>query len=516
MICCGDTRGAANNGPADMSDPNTSKVVDAIFEAVDLNNDGYIDSDEADILCKSIFSASKITLNLKNYKTLLHQIDEVEPFGRIDKDEFNKFFTEQILTNESSVYDMSQSGLQNILTNVAVSKAQHKSYIIPCEQADVNRWYSKKKELGKGKYAAVELWAPNLATLTQELAENTPNQVAVKMFAKAKRSKKEVYDVIDEFLMMRHTIRRTGAHPNVVRMFQMMETPSSLYMMIEFVPGGDLYQLVKKKCLKESDGVHVSCQILQGLQYIHANDIIHLDLKPENVMVDQIVRPPYQVKIADFGLSEVMVDRSDGHDRFPGSPLYCSPEIFAKKRNYDEKTDIWAVGVMFHEMICGATPFRGVRKIQELGKMVREFQGFQIAGDKIAPVGGKRSTGDNIIKDWDRHDISLPSRKTLARLMQPNATNRPSATLILRDECYRNQTRTVIQTTDYTTEDWMHFKKILNKMQFELRTLTITGADLSTPSSNNSNSGRATVSRNSASTAELRQESNCGGDCSIM
>merc|ERR1711998_366326 len=128
-------------------------------------------------------------------------------------------------------------------------------------------------------------------------------------------------------------------------------------------------------------------QLLLGLQHLHSHHIIHSDLKPENVMVKNVRQSPYLIKIADFGLSEVIVDRSEGFNEWHGSPYYMAPELFWQQTNYDEKVDIWAVGIMLHEFFCGQPPIRASNR-PELKSNVIGFKGFRLVNGTVEPRVG--------------------------------------------------------------------------------------------------------------------------------
>merc|ERR1711865_1318494 len=89
----------------------------------------------------------------------------------------------------------------------------------------------------------------------------------------------------------------------------------------------------------EVESQWITVQLFKGLRHLHAKDIIHSDLKPENVMIDQARQHPYGIKIADFGLSEVLVDRAQGFTEWHGSPYYMAPELFRQDKLYDENVD---------------------------------------------------------------------------------------------------------------------------------------------------------------------------------
>ena len=369
--------------------------------------------------------------------------------------------------------------------------------------ASDSTWFRKSRTLGKGKYATVELWCPtqtksgdqsDMAAMLANLPKNTNGEaapVAVKTFPieyrdeknkKRTRKKMEVYDVIQEFLTMRHTLNRSGGHRNVVQLYALIETPKWLYLLLEFVSFGDLYQYTNKKEMKEADARVISCQILEGLQYIHANDIIHLDLKPENIMVYSAPKPgdgaeSWHVKIADFGLSEVVVERDAKHQRFPGSPLYCSPEVFSHDTHFDEKADLWAVGTIFFEMICYATPWTlpllrksKVDSIEKVKGRVLDFKGMSVANDKVSAFTGC-ATSVKMLEMMNKSHISAGAQRVIAHLLTSAHADRPNSSNVLNDEYYANTRHPTFQDFDMTTPEWQHLGRVVSKLTGSIRNL---------------------------------------------
>ena len=115
--------------------------------------------------------------------------------------------------------------------------------------------------------------------------------------------------------------------------------------------------------MKEKHALHYFYQILQGLNYLHSNNIIHRDIKPQNILIDK-----YNVcKIADFGFARYK-EEDTLLKTVCGSPLYMAPEII-KKQHYTESADIWSAGVLFYQMLTGSHPFK-CSSFYELSKLV--------------------------------------------------------------------------------------------------------------------------------------------------
>ncbi len=116
-------------------------------------------------------------------------------------------------------------------------------------------------------------------------------------------------------------------HPHIIKLYQVISTPTDIFMVMEFVSGGELFDyIVKHGKLKEGEARRFFQQIISGVNYCHRHMIVHRDLKPENLLLDKYLN----VKIADFGLSNMM---SDGEflRTSCGSPNYAAPEVISGK-----------------------------------------------------------------------------------------------------------------------------------------------------------------------------------------
>lgn len=155
-------------------------------------------------------------------------------------------------------------------------------------------------------------------------------------------------------------ILRQLYHKNVIQLYEVrnflikiIQTKTSLYLIMEYVNGGELYEYINaKKRLGEKETLKFFHQIVSGLEYIHQLNISHRDLKPENLLIDS----KRNLKIVDFGLSNIYKDYE--LLKTPcGSPCYAPPEMIAGKIYSGRISDIWSIGIILFVMICGYLPF---------------------------------------------------------------------------------------------------------------------------------------------------------------
>ncbi|KAJ8438927.1 hypothetical protein Cgig2_033814 [Carnegiea gigantea] len=142
-------------------------------------------------------------------------------------------------------------------------------------------------------------------------------------------------------------------HPHIIRLYEVIETPSDIYVVMEYVKSGELFDyIVEKGRLQEDEARNFFQQIISGVEYCHRNMVVHRDLKPENLLLDSY----HNVKIADFGLSNIM---RDGHflKTSCGSPNYAAPEVISGKLYAGPEVDVWSCGVILYALLCGTLPF---------------------------------------------------------------------------------------------------------------------------------------------------------------
>lgn len=144
-------------------------------------------------------------------------------------------------------------------------------------------------------------------------------------------------------------------HPNIIRLYDIWENRGELYLVMEYVEGGELFDYVSSNgALPEDEAVRLFRQMIAGLSYCHSFNICHRDLKPENILIDK----KRNVKLADFGMAalqptEKMLTTSCG------SPHYAAPEVISGKRYRGDKADVWSSGIILFAMLNGFLPFDG-------------------------------------------------------------------------------------------------------------------------------------------------------------
>ncbi|KAH9819947.1 hypothetical protein DFH28DRAFT_1105029 [Melampsora americana] len=188
-----------------------------------------------------------------------------------------------------------------------------------------------------GQYAAVKI-VPKHMLLSSRMSVNEAGAKADKMLLGIER----------EIVIM-----KLIEHPNVMRLYDVWETGSELYLIMEFVEGGELFDyLVSRGKLHEDEALHYFQQIICGVDYCHRFNICHRDLKPENLLLDN----ERNIKIADFGMAAL--EASDKLlETSCGSPHYASPEIVSGLTYHGSSSDIWSCGVILFALLIGRLPF---------------------------------------------------------------------------------------------------------------------------------------------------------------
>ncbi|GAA6064411.1 hypothetical protein JCM10212_001235 [Sporobolomyces blumeae] len=181
----------------------------------------------------------------------------------------------------------------------------------------------------------------------------TGQYAAVKIVPKPRRTQQEKADKLLLGIEREIVIMKLIEHPNVLRLMDVWETGSELYLIMEYVEGGELFDyLVKRGKLHADEALHYFQQIISGVDYCHRFNICHRDLKPENLLLDK----EKNIKIADFGMAALerggkLLETSCG------SPHYASPEIVAGLNYHGSSSDIWSCGIILFALLTGTLPF---------------------------------------------------------------------------------------------------------------------------------------------------------------
>eukprot|EP01113_Clastostelium_recurvatum_P017422 TRINITY_DN2044_c0_g1_i1.p1 TRINITY_DN2044_c0_g1~~TRINITY_DN2044_c0_g1_i1.p1 ORF type:complete len:496 (+),score=141.35 TRINITY_DN2044_c0_g1_i1:84-1490(+) len=238
----------------------------------------------------------------------------------------------------------------------------------PAKAERLEEVYTMGKELGRGGFSIVRL-----ATHTK-----TGEQVAVKCINKRTIQPNELAMLGREIQIMQKL-----RHKNIIQLIDKYETPTELFLVLELVNGGELFdKIVEKGFYSEEDAAKLVYQILDGVSYMHRHGVVHRDLKPENLLCAG--KDGEVCKIADFGLSK---DMSTGNLQTScGTPSYVAPEVLSGG-TYDAECDLWSVGVITYVLLCGFTPFYGETQRELFDRITRADYSFPSPEwDEISPA----------------------------------------------------------------------------------------------------------------------------------
>uniref|UniRef100_A0A8C3WPW4 Serine/threonine-protein kinase DCLK2 n=1 Tax=Catagonus wagneri TaxID=51154 RepID=A0A8C3WPW4_9CETA len=189
----------------------------------------------------------------------------------------------------------------------------------------------------------------NFAVVKECMDRSTGKEFALKIIDKAKCCGKE------HLIENEVSILRRVKHPNIIMLVEEMETATELFLVMELVKGGDLFDAITSSTkYTERDGSAMVYNLASALSYLHALSIVHRDIKPENLLVCEYPDGTKSLKLGDFGLATVV---EGPLYTVCGTPTYVAPEIIAET-GYGLKVDIWAAGVITYILLCGFPPFR--------------------------------------------------------------------------------------------------------------------------------------------------------------
>ena len=154
------------------------------------------------------------------------------------------------------------------------------------------------------------------------------------------------------------SILRKIDHAHIIKLYHAIEDKRQIHLVMDFVGHLSLYHYLKSKPdrrLEESEGKRFFRQIVEGISYCHSKNIVHRDIKLENIMLDESRR---HIKIIDFGFS-IISPASKKLNIFCGTPSYMAPEIVSKTQYNGHAADVWALGILLYIIVCGQYPFRG-------------------------------------------------------------------------------------------------------------------------------------------------------------
>lgn len=242
--------------------------------------------------------------------------------------------------------------------SIVLSKAKdNRPPLLPCP-------YKTGNLLGKGSYATVK----------EAIEIETGKKFAAKIINKEFMRGKEIL-FMNELNILKSVSK---AHPNLVTLHSYFETPFNWYLIMDLCEGGELFErLYQKGSFYEKDAIVIIKQIIEGIAYLHENNIVHRDIKAENIMF-RTKDENSPVVIADFGLSR-LIEQSE-NDRLLntecGTQGYMAPEIILHK-GHGKPVDMWAVGVLTFIILSGYCPFSGDNSVEENKNIVNNNYSFE-------------------------------------------------------------------------------------------------------------------------------------------
>ncbi|KAM7376390.1 hypothetical protein PAMP_006131 [Pampus punctatissimus] len=254
----------------------------------------------------------------------------------------------QAARRHRSFHTSHSNGRQEISTRSARTGMRSRSSEEP-QQPHVGN-YRLLKTIGKGNFAKVKLARHIL----------TGREVAIKIIDKTQLNPNSLQKLFREVRIM-----KILNHPNIVKLFEVIETERTLYLVMEYASGGEVFDyLVAHGRMKEKEARAKFRQIVSAVQYCHQKHIVHRDLKAENLLLDADMN----IKIADFGFSNEFT-LGNKLDTFCGSPPYAAPELFQGKKYDGPEVDVWSLGVILYTLVSGSLPFDG-QNLKELRERV--------------------------------------------------------------------------------------------------------------------------------------------------
>ncbi|KAI0842616.1 Pkinase-domain-containing protein [Hypoxylon sp. FL0890] len=198
--------------------------------------------------------------------------------------------------------------------------------------------YNIIKTLGEGSFGKVKL----------AVHRSTGQKVALKIIARKKLISRDMVGRVEREIEYLQLLR----HPHIIKLYTVIKTPAEIIMVLEYA-GGELFDyIVKHGRLPEDQARKFFQQMICAVEYCHRHKVVHRDLKPENLLLDDNLN----VKIADFGLSNIMTD-GNFLKTSCGSPNYAAPEVISGKLYAGPEVDVWSCGVILYVLLVGRLPF---------------------------------------------------------------------------------------------------------------------------------------------------------------
>jgi len=278
-----------------------------------------------------------------------------------------------------------------------------------CHETNPENLFTNLEKIGQGASAEVYIGNP--------VGASKDEVVAIKQMDLEKQSKKDL--ILNEIQVMKQY-----SHKNIVNFIDGYFYYDKLWVIMEYVSGGTLTDILVNNFMNENQIAVVCREVLQGLVFLHSKNIIHRDIKSDNILLSM----DGDIKLTDFGFCAQLVEQNSKRTTMVGTPYWMAPEVVTKKM-YGPKIDIWSLGIMVIEMVEGEPPYlnenplralyliatNGPPSVRHIEQQTAEFKEFLESCLKIEPE--ERPTSDEaleytFIRNSGDVDILVPLIKT--------------------------------------------------------------------------------------------------------
>ena len=258
--------------------------------------------------------------------------------------------------------------------------------------------YEVRETLGKGKFGLVKLG----------IHKETKRKVAIKIINKQNMGNQDL-----ELVKTEIDILKISQHPNIIKLYDIFENQDTIFIIMEHCAGGDLFSYIEQRNyrLPEHKAAEIIHKLSAAIYFIHSFGIVHRDLKPENILMTDNSEKA-DIRLLDFGLSKIIGPGEKCTEPY-GTLSYVAPEVLIEKP-YDQRVDLWSIGIITYLLLCGCLPFDDEHSEREIARQTIHDQ-----------VPYHPSLWNNLSKE---------SKDFVNKLLQKNPDNRMTIKQILEHE----------------------------------------------------------------------------------